>query len=198
MDEALTATRQRYQWWRSDPALVALLEHHAAREPDDRVIVRLPLALRRQHPGLRRLIEARNPMWWDVWGYMAWADGPWGLRRLVAVLPDHPAKVDPVVLCLDGPTESLHRNGGAGSLWLCLYSAYDHSERRWKLSDGLPRLFDLGRRHVWCEHQWRKTGIWPIPDAPHGAHRPAPRAPGLELPAELDVDRRGRPRHLAA
>lgn len=165
--------------------MIDRLEVHAAGV--DPTIQRLPLALVQTNPALRRYFERYFPVpAWDVWGYLAPTEGPWPLRRLVAVFPHPLGKRDPVMLCLDGPTDSLHRNG---PIELCLYYVNDPDERRWKPSDGLVRLFDLGRRHLWCEHTWRlagrRDGDWPVPDAAHGYGPPADPDPSLLLPAEL-------------
>jgi hypothetical protein len=82
-------------------------------------------------------------------------------------------------------------------LELCLYFPSDPPERRWKLSDGLGRLFDLARMHIWCEHIWRNNGRraadWPTPQAPHGTTRPIHAPPGMALAPELNISERGRP-----
>lgn len=165
-----------------------MLETHASRV--DPSIERLPVALTRNHPDLRAYVQAIGVPAWDLWGYLAPADGPWPLRRLVALFLGHPANCDPFMLSLDGPKSSKHRNGLKDrSIELCLYYSRDPAERRWKASDGLPRLFDLGRRHLLCEHIWRSRGgrdrDWPIEDAPHGYAPPAKSNPSLALPPEL-------------
>jgi hypothetical protein len=188
--EALTHTdRPHYRWWAQQwPAIDQLESHAAAIDPS---IIRLPLSLMRSHPALRRYIAARYPVpIWDLWGYLAPAEGPWPTRRLVALFPRALWEAEPVMLCLDGATDSLHRNT---PIELCLYYIRDPDERRWKTSDGLVRLFDLGRRHLWCEHIWRRAGSrpsdWPIPDAAHGYGCPAAPAPELLLPPELPFGR---------
>jgi hypothetical protein len=88
----------------------------------------------------------------------------------------------------------LHRNG---ALELCLYYERDPDERRWKVSDGLVRLFDLARVHVWCEHIWRLRGErdsdWPTSQAAHGYGAPAAPNSKLMLPPELPLTAEGRP-----
>jgi hypothetical protein len=179
-----------FRWWVDERSLLWKLEHHA-RDPYLR-----PLApsLVRDHPGLRRHAAALRVREWDLWGWVSIVEGDWRPRRLVALFPYAPWLLDPHVLCLDGPTDSPHRNA---PLWLCLYYPSDPPERRWKLSDGLGRLFDLARMHVWCEHIWRKNGRrpedWPTPQAPHGKTGPASLPQTQALSAELNVSERGRP-----
>jgi hypothetical protein len=90
--------------------------------------------------------------------------------------------------------DSLHRNG---PIELCLYYERDPEERRWKVSDGLVRLFDLGRRHVMCEYIWRKRGRkpsdWPTEQAPHGYGPAAPPDPRLLLDPVLPLTEDGQP-----
>lgn len=166
-----------------------MLEEHAARV--DPTIRRLPCSLMRDHPALREYVERWQVPVWDVWGYVAPAEGPWPLRRLVALFPEGPTQ--PVMLSLDGPRDSLHRNGVRNnSIELCLYYSRDPAEYRWKPSDGLVRLFDLGRRHLYCEYIWRRHGRrhsdWPVEDAPHGYKgQPAPTNPDLLLKPELPI-----------
>jgi hypothetical protein len=188
VEPLLNPDRRLFRWWEDEWPMTSMWEMHA--NEVDPTIERLPLALTRDHPGLRRSIERLRVPAWDVWGYLAPADGPWPLRRLVALFLRDPAERDPVVLSLDGPKDSKHRNGPKNaSMELCLYYSADPDERRWKPSDGLPRLFDLGRRHLLCEHVWRKRGRrdrdWPVEDAPHGYGKPARSDPSLALPVEL-------------
>jgi hypothetical protein len=188
VEPLLNPNRRLFRWWQNEWPLTSIWEAHASEV--DPSIERLPLALMRNHPGVRSNIERLRVPKWDVWGYVAPAEGPWPLRRLVALFLRHPHEQDPVVLSLDGPRDSKHRNGPKdASLELCLYYSEDPDERRWKPSDGLPRLFDLGRRHLLCEHIWRERGRrdadWPVEDAPHGYGAPAKSNPALALPAEL-------------
>jgi hypothetical protein len=147
-----------------------------------------------RHPGLRRYIARWGVPQWDILGWASEAEGPWRQRRLVAVFPRAPWRQEPMVLCLDGLTDSLHRNG---MLDLCLYYERDPDERRWKVNDGLVRLFDLARVHVWCEHIWRARGRkdsdWPTPQAAHGYGAPVPADPSLMLPPEVPLTADGRP-----
>lgn len=176
-----------YRWWASEWPLTHRLEEHAARV--DPSIERLPLPLVHQNPVLRRYIAGFRVPAAYVWGYLAPAEGPWPERRLIAVFKGHPAKEEPVMLCLDGPTDSEHRYPDAERRRLCLYYPKDPAERRWHVHDGLVRLFDLGRQHVLAEHIARERGgrpeDWPIEFAAHGPATPAPSHPAIALPAEL-------------
>lgn len=184
MEPLLNPDRHLFRWWEKDWPMTATWEIHASRA--DPSIERLPLPLTQDHPELRAYMQRLAVPSWDVWGYLAPAEGPWPLRRLVALFLRRPADRDPVVFSLDGPKDSKHRNS---DIELCLYYSRDPDERRWKPSDGLPRLFDLGRRHLLSEHIWRKRGgrdeDWPIEDAPHGYPTPAPSDPSLALAPEL-------------
>lgn len=189
MEALLNPQRETFRWWSRQWPAVSALEEHAARL--DPTIERLPHSLLRDHPALRTYVARWQVPLWDVWGYLAPAEGPWALRRMVVLFPKGLA--GPVMLCLDGPRDSLHRNGLDGkSIELCLYYSLDPAEYRWKPSDGLVRLFDLGRRHLYCEHIWRRDGRrdrdWPVKDAPHGyAGAPAAPNPSLLLPPELPI-----------
>jgi hypothetical protein len=109
----------------------------------------------------------------DVLAYMAPATGTFGHFRLVGLFPLPPGRMDPILICIDGPTGKEASEHRIGDLALCLYYPQDPPERRWKPSDGLLRLFDLGRRHLLGEDIYRKTGRWPIEEAPHGESEPA-------------------------
>jgi hypothetical protein len=142
---------------------------------------------------LRRLPDAvayaeRNGLkLWDLLAYSANANTSDGLLRLMAIFPGHPSIEPPVMLCLDGPRESKHRNppfedGVFGkSAELCLYYRKDPGERRWRPENGLLGLFDIGRVHLANEHEWRRTGKWPAEDAPHGETPPVDADPRLAL-----------------
>lgn len=58
-----------------------------------------------------------------------------------------------------------HRNPNGT---LCLEMPDDPPERRWSRDDGLQSLVFSGARHMWFEEANRRTGKWPIEDAPHG------------------------------
>lgn len=187
MEFLLSPERPAYRWWTTEWVITYMFEEQARRV--DPSIQRLPLSLARSHPVLRRYIQTLRIPPWDVWGYLAPADGPWPERRLVALFTRHPAEKDPIVLCLDGPRASQHRFPDAERTRLCLYYPDDPPERKWQVRDGLVRLFDLGRQHVLAEHIARERGgkprDWPTPFAPHGGVRPAKSNPSLALPPEL-------------
>jgi hypothetical protein len=192
VEPLLNPARPKFRWWTEHWPLIWQLEQHAmALDPHLR---RLPLALVDRHPGVRRYVEAWGVPPWDVIGWQTDAEGPWRQRRLVALAPRPPWQADPKVLCLDDPTDSLHRNG---PLELCLYYERDPDERRWKVNDGLVRLFDLARAHVWSEHIWRRRGRkdsdWPALQAIHGYGAPARANPDLALPPVLPLTADGHP-----
>lgn len=172
--------RCRARWWEVQPERVTELEGPSFGL--DPTLRRLGAGeIRRNqdlHDVCRRLgVEAE-----DLLAYQALADGPFGRYRVAAVFPLPPDKMDPLVLCLDGPRgqqASLHRNGDA---ILCLYYKDDPPERRWRVRDRLIRLFGLARQHLACEYIFRKTGNWPINEAPHGETTPAHSDPSKALP----------------
>jgi hypothetical protein len=178
-------------WWADYAMLILNLEQHAIRA--DPTIERLSCIAVRESPTLRRYYQ-RFPRWWTVLGYTALAEGPWPHRRLVALFPCAPWLFAPLVLCLDGPTDSPHRNG---THELCLSYPHDPPERRWHINDGLDRLFDLARQHLLAEHVWRERGghahDWPIDQAPHGTTRPTRARPELALDPQLPFTRTGQP-----
>jgi len=192
VEPLLSPNRPRFRWWSENWWLIWQLEHHGMRR--DPYLQRLSLQVMQGHPGLRRYLAGSGVPLWDIMGWTSEAEGPWRQRRLVALFPRAPWEEGPRVLCLDGPQDSLHRNG---PMELCLYYERDPDERRWKLSDGLVRLFDLARVHVWSEHIWRmrgcRDGDWPTPQAAHGHSAPALSDPRLLLPAEIPVGSDGTP-----
>jgi hypothetical protein len=186
--------RPGFRWWTDEWGLVHQLEAHGtAGDPD---FERLPLSLAREQTALRRHIEKWNVPVWDIIGWTSVAEGPWRPRRLVVLMPTAPSGAEPEVLCLDGPRDSPHRFGRR-SVHLCLYYPGDPEERRWSVSDGLIRLFDLARRHLMCEHLWRAHGRrardWPVAQAPHDVTRPATSDPSRQLAPELPLTARGTP-----
>lgn len=193
MAPLLNPDRPQFRWWSENWWLIWQLEHHGIQR--DPYLQRLSLQAMAAHPDLRDYLTRWRVPFWDVMGWTSEAEGPWRQRRLVALFPRAPWLREPRVLCLDGPQDSLHRDG---PMELCLYYTRDPDERRWKVSDGLVRLFDLARVHVWSEHIWRMSGRrdrdWPTPQAAHGYGAPAPRNPTLLLPAELPVSHDGTPR----
>jgi hypothetical protein len=53
---------------------------------------------------------------------------------------------------------------------LCLWYPNDPLEFRWCWDKGFHDFVLILQRHLWLEEFWRRTGIWPSEDAPHG-HR---------------------------
>ena len=192
MEPLLNPARPKFRWWERTRELVWQLEAHAM--PLDPNLRRMSGRLADEHPGLRRHLAGWEVPSWDVLGYQSVAEGPWPQRRLVALFPREPWVEEPTMVCLDGPQDSLHRNG---PIELCLYYERDSEERRWKVSDGLVRLFDLGRRHLMCEYIWRKRGRkkfdWPTEQAAHGYGPAAPADRRLLLDPALPLTADGRP-----
>jgi hypothetical protein len=177
--EELSDVRRALRWWVNSPRAVAALEGSSLRE--DPTISRITADEVEANADLRSYITTDvTPA--DFLAYRALADGPFGRYRVAALFLLPPERVDPRVLCLDGPRgmeASEHRNG---PVELCLYFKDDPPERRWRARDGLLRLFDLARRHLVGEYLWREERTWPIEEAPHGdAAMPAPPDPVLEL-----------------
>jgi hypothetical protein len=153
----------------------------------DATIALVSLREMRRMPDVVAYAERTGLELCDLLAYSANAEGPYGRFRLVALFPQDPDRGHPVLLCLDGPRESKHRNPPfeddvfGKSAELCVYYRHDPDERRWLPEHGLLGLFGLGRIHLACEHEWRRTGKWPGEDAPHGNAPPAPRNPSLAV-----------------
>lgn len=168
-------------WWRTTPDAVRHLEDPSLKI--DSSIRRLSVDDLHQAPVLRSVLARITLNPGDVLAYEALADGPWGRYRLVALFLGPPGHREPRVLCLDGPRgvdAGPHRNTPEE---LCLYVPGDPVERRWHRGLGLVELFDMARRHLAAEHEWRcnpESG-WIIDEAPHGQTPPAPRAPHLAI-----------------
>ncbi|WP_237768143.1 hypothetical protein [Serinicoccus sp. CNJ-927] len=60
---------------------------------------------------------------------------------------------------------------------LCLEMPDDPADRRWHREYGLESLVITGARHMWYEEYRRRTGEWPVEDAPHGYPAPRPTKP---------------------
>lgn len=58
-----------------------------------------------------------------------------------------------------------HRNPGGD---LCLFYAKDVPALVWLPEDGLEPLLAIAQRHFAAEEYWRRSGEWPMVDAPHG------------------------------
>jgi len=66
-----------------------------------------------------------------------------------------------------GPRRYLHRNPfPLGTL--CLQYHRDDAALRWLPEDGLEPLVTSIHRHLMYEESWRRNGVWPTEDAPHG------------------------------
>lgn len=51
---------------------------------------------------------------------------------------------------------------------LCLWYPRDPPHLRWQWAQGLDAYLRIVQRHLWLEEFWRRTGAWPVEDAPHG------------------------------
>jgi hypothetical protein len=51
---------------------------------------------------------------------------------------------------------------------LCLYYPGDPRALRWEWEDGFVAYVSRVHRHLFYEEYWRRTGSWPVEDAPHG------------------------------
>lgn len=179
-DRSRTNLRSHPRWWVRYPDQLRALEELSL--PQDRTIRRLdPDGIERNHD-LRAFVGSIGIHAEDVLAYSAFAEGPFGRYRLVAMFVAPPDDYPPIVFCLDGPRGPAASEHRIGETRLCLFYKDDPPERRWKTEDGLLRLFDLARRHVTGEYVWRTMGRWPVQEAPHGETAPAPRDPSLALP----------------
>lgn len=92
-------------------------------------------------------------------------------RARVSVLPDTRVLTYPLGELRDWK----HRNPSpmgpefghlAGDL--CLFYPGDPRALRWEWADGFIAYLARVQRHLYFEEQWRRTGNWPVEDAPHG------------------------------
>jgi hypothetical protein len=51
---------------------------------------------------------------------------------------------------------------------LCIWFPGDPRALRWEWPDGLVAYITLVHRHLQAEECWRRHGVWPAEDAPHG------------------------------
>ena len=75
-----------------------------------------------------------------------------------------------------GPTRTWHHrypltpeHGCFGQL--CLWYPLDPPHLRWSWPEGILALVSIVRRHLWFEEQYRRSGTWPVEDAPHAHAR---------------------------
>lgn len=187
MEALVNPQRELVRWWPGRFELFDRLERPSMEI--DQTIRRLDSRTLRRNPDLARALSELNVPAWDLLGYQALAEGPYGRVRIVTLLPFSPFEGnEPWVYALDGARNSLHRNPPRDegttdcSASLCLYFSGDPDERRWSAEYGLIGLFDLARRHLAAEHIWRATNKWPFEDAAHGyAARPAEPHPELRV-----------------
>jgi hypothetical protein len=64
---------------------------------------------------------------------------------------------------------------------LCLWYPEDPPHLRWEWDRGLLDFIAISQRHVWFEEFYRRTGHWPVEDAPHN-HRPDGRPHPIRTP----------------
>ena len=62
---------------------------------------------------------------------------------------------------------------------LCLWYPGDAEHLVWTWDRGLIDLIGIARRHLWYEEHFRRTGRWPVEDAPHGRRPDGQRHPIL-------------------
>lgn len=62
---------------------------------------------------------------------------------------------------------------------LCLWYPGDADHLIWTWDRGLIDLVGIARRHLWYEEHFRRTGRWPVEDAPHGHRSDGQRHPVL-------------------
>ena len=71
-----------------------------------------------------------------------------------------------VAVTVDGPTESKHRYEDGS---LCMWWPDDGPDLQWQPEEGLLRLIQYVRVHLFREAYWRDYDYWPGPEAPHSA-----------------------------
>jgi hypothetical protein len=62
---------------------------------------------------------------------------------------------------------------------LCLWYPQDDPALVWQWGDGLLDLLTIAHRHLQYEEFWRRTGKWPVEDAPHGPGHHQLRSAGM-------------------
>lgn len=63
---------------------------------------------------------------------------------------------------------------GSKIIPFCLWYPDDPQHLRWTTDMPIETLIGLVFRHVQAEEYYRRNGVWPIPEAPHGARGPLP------------------------
>lgn len=76
-------------------------------------------------------------------------------------------KATPRTIPLGPPRPWKHRNGPFGDL--CMWFDGDPRGLRWEWLDGFGAYVAIAHRHLFFEEMWRRTGSWPVEDAPHGS-----------------------------
>ena len=99
----------------------------------------------------------------------------------VFISQNYPIETINIVILSNGQIYSIPKSG-KGRRWkhryylynvpmhLCLWYPHDPTELRWLWKDGLKEYVRIVARHLICEEYWRRTGQWPLEDAPHGYH----------------------------
>jgi hypothetical protein len=67
---------------------------------------------------------------------------------------------------------------------LCLWYPDDPFELRWMPHQPIEHLLGIVHRHLQAEEYFRRTGRWPVAEAPHGARGPLPITGSLQQETE--------------
>ncbi len=94
---------------------------------------------------------------------IAFADEGYSAERARIIVP---TKQTPLAFPVGPPRAWKHRNGPLGDL--CLWFDGDPRGLRWEWDDGFGAYVAIVHRHLFFEEMWRRTGSWPVEDAPHG------------------------------
>ena len=93
----------------------------------------------------------------------------------VFISQNYPVEKVNIVIRSNGLIYAVSKSG-KGRTWkhkynyrhLCLWYPNDPDELRWSWADGLEEYVRIVARHLIYEEYCRRTGEWPIEDAPHG------------------------------
>ena len=93
----------------------------------------------------------------------------------VFISQNYPVETVNIVVRSNGRIHAVPKSG-KGRIWkhrniyrdLCLWYPNDPDELRWSWDDGLEEYVQIVARHLIYEEYCRRTGEWPIEDAPHG------------------------------